>query len=340
MTGYAVLTLPSSNRVYAGEAPRLLAAELAAMTAAAGSPAQPVVERIAGRDYLCLDGDDENRLAALVARSSAPYAMFAREDGDPRLRPVEMPEAGRYSDDLVTIPKYTGKTNEQFTTLLTNVTLAASAKPRLLTEGRGRLLDPICGRGTTLSLALLRGFDAFGVDVDRGDVEAYSTFLRTWARNHRLPHTHSFAPVRRNKRTIAERLDLEIATDRAEQKAGASQHLSVVVADTTAVSEFLTPGSMDVVVGDLPYGVAHGSHRGHDLQRRADQLVESAMPTWAAMLRSGGALGLSFNTKTLRRELVEQACAAAGLRLADYGEQFAHRVDASIVRDLVVAVRP
>ncbi len=33
----------------------------------------------------------------------------------------------RYDDDLLTILKYPGKTNEQFTKLLLNVTLASSA---------------------------------------------------------------------------------------------------------------------------------------------------------------------------------------------------------------------
>lgn len=339
MTGYALLVAPSANRVYAGDAPRLLAAELSVTAAALGlGDIDPQPEQIAGLEHLVFAADDEPLLARLVAASSAAYALYAREGS--LLRPVELPGANRFSDDLVTIQKYTGKTNEQLTALLTNVTLAASAKPRLLVEGKGRLLDPVCGRGTTLNLALLRGFDAFGVDVDRSDVEAYSTFLRTWARTHRLPHTHAFAPVRRNKQTLAERLDVELFADRAAQKAGDGQRLSVVVADTTATSQLFTAGSMDVLVGDLPYGVAHGSHRGHDLHRRADELVESAMPTWASMLRAGGAIGLSYNTKTLRREVIAAAYERAGLEVVDHGDRFAHRVDSSIVRDLLVAVRP
>ena len=40
------------------------------------------------------------------------------------LRPVEIPRTDRFDEDLVSIPKYSGKTNEQFTRLLTNITLA------------------------------------------------------------------------------------------------------------------------------------------------------------------------------------------------------------------------
>ncbi|WP_106850712.1 TRM11 family methyltransferase [Blastococcus sp. Marseille-P5729] len=339
MSEYALLVTPSANRVYSGDAPRLLAAELdvTARALGLGDPSVRVVQ-LAGIDHVVLRADDEPRLAALAGSASAAYALYARE-GD-LLRPVPMPRPVAFTDDLVTIQKYTGKTNEQLTALLTNVTIAASARPHLLLGGRGRLLDPVCGRGTTLNLALLRGFDAFGVDVDRRDVEAYSTFLKTWARTHRLPHTHSYAPVRRHKKTIAHRLDVELFVDRAAQKAGRGQSVSVAVADTTAASQFFTVGSMDAIVGDLPYGVAHGSHRGHDLSRRADELVADAMPSWAAMLRPGGAIGLSFNTKTLRREQVEGQCIRAGLAVAPYGDVFEHRVDSSITRDLVVAVRP
>lgn len=339
MSEYALLTAPSANRVYAGDAARLMAAELDITARALGLGEPEVrVEPIAGIEYVVLSADDEQRLAALVGSASAAYALYARE-GD-LLRPVALPRRTAFTDDLVSIQKYTGKTNEQLTALLTNLTLAASARPELLIRGRAKVLDPVCGRGTTLNLALLRGFDAFGIDVDRRDVESYSTFVKTWARNHRLPHSHSFAPVRRHKKTIAERLDVELFADRAAQKAGDGQRLSVVVADTTAAAQFFGAGSMDAIVGDLPYGVAHGSHRGHDLSRRADELVAGAMPSWAAMLRPGGAIGLSFNTKTLRREQVEGQCARAGLQVAPYGEVFAHRVDSSITRDLVVAVRP
>lgn len=338
MAEYALLVAPSANRVYQADAPRLLAAELRIVCAAGGVPLADVrAERIAGVDYVLMraDDEDESRLARLVAVCSAPYALYAREGA--LLRPVALDRPNRYPEDLVSIPKYTGKTNEQFTALLLNVTLAACGRPQLLTGGRGTVLDPVCGRGTTLSLALLRGLDAVGVDVDRKDVEAYSTFLKTWARTHRLPHHHAFGPVRRNKKVLAHRLDLDLFADRDAQKTGRGQHLAVLVTDTAAGAEHLRAGSVDVIVGDLPYGVAHGSRHGHDLDRRADELLTRALPAWTPLLRPGGALGLAFNTRTLRRETVEELCAAAGLRVVDHGRAFAHKVDSSIRRDLVVA---
>ena len=63
---------------------------------------------------------------AHLANLSAAYALFERV-GDDLLRPVPLRPLARFDSDLITIPKYAGKTNEQFTRLLLNVTLLASA---------------------------------------------------------------------------------------------------------------------------------------------------------------------------------------------------------------------
>ena len=60
----------------------------------------------------------------------------------------------------------------------------------MLTE-RLRILDPLCGRGTTLNQALMYGWHAIGVDVDERDVEAYAAFLPRWLKDKRLKHTAS-----------------------------------------------------------------------------------------------------------------------------------------------------
>ena len=56
---------------------------------------------------------------------SACYALFELSHG--LLRPIELRSLDRYDDDLITIQKYPGKTNEQFTKLVLNVTMMASA---------------------------------------------------------------------------------------------------------------------------------------------------------------------------------------------------------------------
>ena len=53
---------------------------------------------------------------------------------------------------------------------------------------RLRVVDPLCGRGTTLNQAVMYGFDAAGIESDRRDVDAYVTFFATWLKNKRIKH--------------------------------------------------------------------------------------------------------------------------------------------------------
>ena len=85
------------------------------------------------------------------------------------------PALARYDSDLITIPKYAGKTNEQFTKLLLNLTILLARRPRRrMLDAQLVVLDPLCGRGTTLNQALMYGYDAIGIEIDGKDVEAYA----------------------------------------------------------------------------------------------------------------------------------------------------------------------
>jgi hypothetical protein len=60
---------------------------------------------------------------------------------------------------------------------------------------------------------------------------------------------------------------------------------------------------------------------------------------WAQLLRTGGALGLSFNTHTAGRDEVAALLAGAGLSVVTTPAYrgFTHWVDQGITRDLLVA---
>ena len=63
---------------------------------------------------------------------------------------------------------------------------------------------------------------------------------------------------------------------------------------------------------------------------------------WVSVLRPGGAVGIAWNTHGLSRADLAALCARAGLEVCDDGpyREFAHRVDAGIHRDLLVARKP
>jgi SAM-dependent methyltransferase len=345
MTRYALLIQPSANRVYADAATSLAAAELAAFSESVLGCALSAAEatKRGGVPYLEFEAD---RLrpedCAFLANISALYALFEVTGG--LLRPVELTALDRYDDDLITIQKYQGKTNEQFTKLLLNVTLLASAFAPDMLARKLTVLDPLCGRGTTLNQALMYGYDAAGVDEDRKDFDAYRAFIRTWLTRKRIKHKVTYdGPVRRDGTVAGRRLQVSVAGSKDEQKAGQTQLVDMVCADTTRAGEFVRPGTVDLVVTDAPYGVQHGSRSaGSGLARRPHELLAAAVPVWATLLRPGGAVGIALNTLVAPRADVAAVLASAGLEPVESPpyQGFRHRVDQAITRDIVVARKP
>ena len=337
---YAMLLAPSANRVYADQAGRLAQAELAAFGSVIASGVGDVeVLRLGGVEYLAFTASLGARDVAYLSNLSSAYALFSLEEGG-LLRPVEMTPLARYDSDLITIPKYAGKTNEQFTKLVLNLTLLASGSAGRMLDGRLTVLDPLCGRGTTLNQALMYGYDAIGVEMDGKDVEAYKLFLQTWLKRKRLKHTAELVPVRRQGRRAARRLEVTMAASKEDHKAGDVQKVVVLHADATQLDGLLRANCADVLVADLPYGVAHGSYDDEGgMSRRPLDLLERAVPQWKALVRPGGAVGLSWNLKVAKRALAEDILIANGLEIVEYGD-LAHRVDQGIERDVVVARKP
>ncbi|OLR91277.1 TRM11 family SAM-dependent methyltransferase [Actinokineospora bangkokensis] len=345
MTEYVLLVQPAVNRVYAEASVALTTAELeVANRAVLGGRVAGIGEtELAGVRYVgfTADGLDE-RDAAVLANLSSAFALFARR-GD-LLEPVALRPLDRFDDDLLTIQKYSGKTNEHFTKLLLNVAVWSSAAAGEALGRRLRVLDPVCGRGTTLNQALMYGWHAAGLDLDEKDFEAYAQFIQTWLKRKRLKHQAETTRIRREKRTIGRQLRATIGIDKDSYKAGDSLELTFVNGDTVHADEYFKAGSFDVVVGDAPYGVRHASRAGgpRELDRRPLDLIAASAPAWTRLLKPGGTVGLSWNTVVTPREQVLDALSRAGLEPLDdeVYRSFEHRVDQAITRDLVVARKP
>jgi Putative RNA methylase family UPF0020 len=342
MSRYALLLAPSANRVYAGQAGRMSRAELAAFVPelSPGADLEQIgTMTLGGVEYLTFTADLTARDIAYLSNLSAGYALFTMVEDD-LLRPIELTPLARYDSDLITIPKYAGKTNEQFTKLVLNLTLLASTSAPRMLDGGITVCDPLCGRGTTLNQALMYGYDAIGVEMDGKDVEAYKLFLQTWLKRKRLKHTADLVPVRRQGKRAARRLDVTMAASKDDHKAGAVQKVTVVQGDTTQLDGLLRGNCADVIVTDLPYGVVHGSFDdAGGITRSPLDLLERAAPIWCSLLRTGGAMGLSWNLKVAKREHAEDILLANGLQIVPQAD-LAHRVDQGIERDVIIARKP
>lgn len=339
VTELLLLLAPSANRVYAGAARDLVAAEARTLTGALCQGEIDVTSTdLAGVEYLAVSGDDD-RLVDILSNLSASAALFERV-GE-LLAPIPLKRREVYPSDLVTIPKYSGKTNEQWTRLALSVTAAATARPERWLDGSLVVLDPMCGRGTTLNLALSLGYDVTGVEIDRKDHEAYAAFIKTWARQHRYKHTVQEGALRTDGRMRGRQLQLEIAVTKEDFRAGRLQKVDYLCTDARDLDGLLRARSVDVVVTDAPYGVQHAAHTD-EMARSPLELLDQALPGWVRVLRGGGAVGVSFNRHVSPWDDLAGLMAAHGLDVvSDVGyTDFRHRVDASIDRDLIVARKP
>lgn len=360
-----LLRAPSANRVYAQAAGALSRAEAHWVLGAHLGEVPALQERdLAGMDALevtrprhgspTADGPlrDDERFDALLAMLSGTYGVLdvageepvpegAGHPEDPRtplLRPRRLPDVLRHPSDLETTLRYTGKTNEQFTALLVNLAAALSTRRDRILDGTLDLLDPLCGRGTTLNRALRLGLSPVGAEIDRKDVEAYRAFLGTWLRTHRYKHTLGTARLTLRGEQLGSRTEAEIAPDKQTLRAGGGQRLTLLGCDTTRLGELLPGRSVDALVADLPYGVQHGSRAGGSWQRSPLEVLRAAAPGWRSLLRDGAGLALAINRRTLDHAEAGAVLAEAGLRVLSADGAFRHRVDQSIDRDILLAV--
>jgi tRNA G10 N-methylase Trm11 len=159
----------------------------------------------------------------------------------------------------------------------------------------------------------------------------------------RIKHQIEAGPIRRNRQVVARRIQVTLAATKDEYKSGETQCLDMVHADTTRAGEFFRSGTFDAVVADAPYGVQHGSHTAaRGLARSPLDLLATATPVWAGLLRAGGALGVSWNTYVAKRDDAVKVLLDAGLEPLDDEPHLAlrHRVDQAIIRDVIVARKP
>lgn len=344
MPTYALLLRSSANRVYGEASFELTRAELAVLdrTQLGAVVTGSRREAIAGVDYLLVETTEPlgaDRLA-VVSNLSALHALFEL-DGD-AFRPCAVAPRVQMDDDVVTIQRYAGKTNEAFTHLLVNLALAESgdAFGRLVAGDRLHLLDPACGRGTSLNRAVVYGMDATGVEIDQHAVEAYTTFMLTWLKDKRLKHDLQQAKLRKGRDSPAHRITVTYgrSKDRASHRV-----VDIIHDDTVEARSHLKARTMDLLVCDLPYGVQHGAQASAGrLDRGPGGLLAHALPVWFELLRPGAAMALAWNRRTLRRPELADLVTSAGFELRSPADDdaFLHRVDRSILRDVLVAARP
>lgn len=331
---YWILQNPGASAVYFDASERLSLAELTLCARTLRAPCGDVraTER-AGLRWLCFEAQDALAAEdiARVSRLSCLYALFeARADG--ALLPAQAAGGHLFSDSVSGILKYTGKTNALFTRFMLHVAELSLETP---SKERIRVLDPVAGKGTTLYEALMRGFDASGIEIVQRAAHDGAVYFQKYLETEKWRHK-----LKREKLHGAFTWRFEFAQDKDTLKEN-PRNLCMVAGDAKLADRYFGKGVFDIIAGDLPYGVAHGNVTGGSLTRSPEALLAGCLPALLRVLRAGGVLALSWNTLVFPTGRMRDMLRAHGftpLTDAPY-DAFAHRVDAAIRRDLVIAVK-
>ncbi|HEV2656152.1 MAG TPA: hypothetical protein VGT82_14395 [Ktedonobacteraceae bacterium] len=332
----ALKITPQRSTQYAHMTAALAAPELLASPVAA-SLREIVPITLAGQHYLLVDGEEEvlsssNTLQVLsrFGASSEMYEYFEQIGSvpGPLLRPVEPHFTPFVPLEMAEARRYKGKTNEVFTRVLLNAALFAGSYAEDFT-GRLRILDPLAGGGTTLFIALAYGYDAFGIELERQDVETTAVFVRQYLEGERISHKELDERGRRAGR----RYQFEIGPKNDRR------YFALAHGDTREASMHMRdiPGGprFHAIVGDLPYGIQHFGE--------LVSWLSAALTEWEKLLLPGGTLALAWNaTRIERAEMIELIERSTSLHVRNEPPytQFAHAVDRVIKkRDILIAVR-
>lgn len=346
MKKFAILANPGHNRVYFETSKTLAIAELKLLLSRLGFEDIEVEGReIAGVYYLTFVTASNLDEVALVniARLSFNYAIFEILEiaGEVVLKPITLPEYKYVNDNISTILKYTGKTNEIFTRLMLNIGYFSS-------DFMGqdiRVLDPIAGKGTTLYEALISGFNASGIEIHEQSAQDAYQFMRKYLELEKYKHTTATERISgENKSFKAKKYSINLARNKEDIKANKGKTWEIIAGNSCYADKYFKKNSFELIIGDLPYGVQHGNVGGSKnttFTRNPKELVENCVEAWVRVLKTGGVLVLAWNNFVLPREEFVEILVNAGLEVLNDGLylEFEHRVDQAIRRDIIVARR-
>lgn len=341
---YLILQDPGHNKVYYKESKKLCAAELSiALRSIAIEDFEVSLRTLSSVDYLelKLEAELSSDVIALISRLSFCFAIFSIKeiDGEIFLKSVDKYKEEFLPEKISSILRYPGKTNELFTRMMINVALFSSDYNF---SDDIKLLDPISGRGTTLYEAATAGFDVYGVEIDKNSALDSFAFFKKFLTKEKFRYKDDKKRVNPKSRVLAHTVyDISY---KANSESSLEKEFKIICGNTKDTNKFYKKESFHLVVGDLPYGVAHGNvakknSSKDSLTRSPKALIELAAADWFKVLKPGGVIVLAWNSFVEERKELEEVLQANGFSILndDIYCDFEHMVDSSIKRDIVVA---
>ena len=307
MPRYALLISPRADAAYFAQAQEVACAELAAHL-----PIAEIETRSYGdMRFLILD----SKVIHLTTLLRLSFVQGVFELIDDHLTPINQTADFALHPDFIWGEKYRGKTNETLTQLLINLCLAEHPLAQTL-------VDPMCGRATTLLWGMRYGLKTAGIEQDPQAMIDIQRGLKKWTKLHRTKHKLDQGWVHKNnKHGIGKFLDFS-----AEDAS-----MRVVTGDTTDIRSLLQNRKFDILATDIPYGI---QHLGGKNTRSPLETLRAAAPSWVASLKAGGVAAIAFNSYLPKRDALAQVFTDCGLEIISTHVE--HRMSESILRDVLL----
>lgn len=328
---YAFLLYPHANVRYRQSLLQLATQELAMTLSALGRETEVVPKEMGGAMFLTFEAAKlTERDMRMLSQLASVYMLFSME-GE-KLTPIARTHPNYVGEDLPALLKYKGKTNEMFTDTMLTMALAASAFMPVH-DSQLVVCDPMAGRGTTLMLALRRGYHGVGLEISKADVKEAADYMTRYLEFHRIKYkrTDSALTVRGQ---VGGRENKFVFSDSAEHfKDGDTRTLRLICGDTREAAALLKPNSVHLMVTDAPYGVQKGTAGRQD---SIGGTIAAALPGWHDVLKAGGVLAMSFNTHVTKRDGLVRLFEKAGFEIVQTAD-LEHWVEQAISRDVILA---
>lgn len=334
---HAILLKPNSNIPFFEELKKMCIYEAMIVFDTIGLDHRELsVDAIGQGHYLFFETENkllENELKHLE-NLSFYYTYFEVEND--LFRPFHRLPDRYFDEDLSNRLKYNGKTNESFTRMILNLAIYSS---KFYDQEVLNVFDPVCGRGTTLFEALIRGHQGYGAELDKRSVLELGQYFQRYLKEGRYKHQVVRGKAIQNKKVLGETFEAYIGKTKDEVKHKKGKILKILRGDTTESNQYFKKQSMEVIVGDLPYGVQHMSKNDDNHSRSLDELLNQSFRAWHQLLKKGGTMALSWNTYTNTREDLTEKLENHGFEVMHEPMylNFHHRVSQAINRDVIVA---
>lgn len=346
MNTYAILQDPGHNRVYYNLSGDLALAELRIAAQRLETPCEKIeIIHIENIRYISLSAVPPltDKDLQIIARLSFIWAIFEMGTIKDKtcLIPIQKFNYEYLDSKISSLLKYKGKTNEIFTKMMINVALLSSNFDH---SQKIELLDPVAGKGTTLFEGVVYGFNTYGIETQGKSTHEANLFFKKYLETERLKHISETRRVAGKSKADAVFIqEFEYALTKEEFKDEDSRKkLGMITGNSQDAAKYFKRNQFHLIVGDLPYGIAHGNTAGKqrdNFTRDPSELITSCLPGWHYVLKKGGTLVLAWNTRVASRQKITPLFEESGFEVlydSPY-DGFQHRVDQSIHRDIIVA---